>query len=45
MRRLKIIIFYPLLFLIDAGIYLTIGGHWKTIRRYTINKLKNSWNK
>ncbi len=32
--------FYKFLFyLIDAGIYLTLGGHWKTIRTYTKNKL------
>ena len=40
MKKLIIIIVFPLLFLVDVGIYLTIGGHWKTIRQYSKNKLK-----
>jgi hypothetical protein len=41
----KIIVGYPALLLLDVGIYFTIGGNWKTIRRYSNNKLKQIWNR
>jgi len=45
MRKLKLIIINILLFLVDLGIYLTIGGHWETMRRYSKNKVKEAWMK
>lgn len=45
MRKLKLIFIYALLLPIDLGIYLTIGGHWKTIRRYSKNKIREAWMK
>ena len=45
MRKLKLILIAALLFPVDLGIYLTIGGHWKTIRRYSKNKISEAWEK
>jgi hypothetical protein len=45
MKKLKMVLIYILLFPIDLRIYLTIGGHWKTIRRYSKNKVKEAWMK
>jgi hypothetical protein len=43
MNKIKAIAIYPLLLLVDVGIYLTLGCHWKTARQYSNNKLLQLW--
>ena len=42
---MKAIVIYTLLFLIDAGIFLTIGCPWKTVRRVSNNTFLELWRK
>ena len=42
-NKTKAIAIYMILFLIDAGIFLTIGCHWKTERTVSNNTFLELW--
>jgi len=43
MNKIKAILIYPLLLLVDVGIYLTLGCHWKTERKLSNNIILQLW--
>jgi hypothetical protein len=43
MNKIKAVLIYPILLLVDIGIYLTLGCHWKTTRQYSNYKLLQLW--